>query len=137
MRWSCANLEEKQELRGATSAGAERPAEGMWHNVIRKGLDLSRDREADILDPRRLGATVCNGLIALVPAQTHRFVAALSGAHRERAGAATNFKHALSRGAVSGQLPAQKMPAVQRFRIAVNECRQTAVSKYRSNRFVL
>ena len=48
MRWSRANLEEKQELREATSASAERRAEGMWHDVIKKGLDLGRDREADV-----------------------------------------------------------------------------------------
>ncbi len=49
MRWSRADLEEKQEPRAATSASAERRAEGMWHDVTRKkGLDQSRDREADI-----------------------------------------------------------------------------------------
>ncbi len=48
MRWPRTNLEEKQELRAATSASAERRAEGMWHDVIKKGLDLGRDREADI-----------------------------------------------------------------------------------------
>jgi hypothetical protein len=48
MRWPRANLEEKQEPRAATSASAERHAEGMWHDVTRKGLDRGRDREADI-----------------------------------------------------------------------------------------
>ncbi len=48
MRWPRTNLEEKQELRAATSASAERRAEGMWHGVTKKGLDQSRDREADI-----------------------------------------------------------------------------------------
>ena len=38
MRWSRANLEEKQEPRAATSASAERHAEGMWHDVTRKSL---------------------------------------------------------------------------------------------------
>jgi hypothetical protein len=38
MRWPRANLEEKQEPRVATSASAERRAEGMWHDVTRKGL---------------------------------------------------------------------------------------------------
>ena len=38
MRWSRANLDEKQEPRAATSASAERHAEGMWHDVTRKGL---------------------------------------------------------------------------------------------------
>ena len=51
MRWSRANLEEKQELRAATSASAKRHAEGMWHDVTRKGLDRGRDREADIRWP--------------------------------------------------------------------------------------
>ncbi len=38
MRWSRANLEEKQEPRAATSASAERHAKGIWHDVTRKGL---------------------------------------------------------------------------------------------------
>jgi hypothetical protein len=38
MRWPRANLEEKQEPRAATSASAERPAEGISHDVTRKGL---------------------------------------------------------------------------------------------------
>ena len=38
MRWPRANLEEKQEPRAVTSASAERCAEGMWHDVTRKGL---------------------------------------------------------------------------------------------------
>jgi hypothetical protein len=38
MMWPRANLEEKQELRAATSASAERRAEGMWHALTRKGL---------------------------------------------------------------------------------------------------
>ncbi len=38
MRWPRANLEEKQEPRAATSGSAERRAEGMWHDVTRKGL---------------------------------------------------------------------------------------------------
>ncbi len=38
MRWSRTNLEEKQELRAATSASAERRAEGMWHGVTKKAL---------------------------------------------------------------------------------------------------
>ncbi len=38
MRWSRANLEEKQEPRAATSASAERREEGIWHDVTRKGL---------------------------------------------------------------------------------------------------
>ncbi len=38
MRWSRANLEEKQEPRAATSASAERCKEGIWHGVTRKDL---------------------------------------------------------------------------------------------------
>ncbi len=38
MRWSRANLEEKQEPRAATSASAERHAEGICHDVTTKGL---------------------------------------------------------------------------------------------------
>jgi hypothetical protein len=38
MRWSSANLEEKQEPRAATSASAEQHAEGMRHDVTRKTL---------------------------------------------------------------------------------------------------
>ena len=38
MRWTRADLEEKQEPRAATSASAERRAKGIWHDVTRKGL---------------------------------------------------------------------------------------------------
>jgi len=51
MRWPRADLEEKQEPRAATSASAERRAEGMWHDVTKKGLDRGRDREGDIPRP--------------------------------------------------------------------------------------
>ncbi len=38
MRWPRADLEEKQEPRAATSANAKRRAEGIRHDVTRKGL---------------------------------------------------------------------------------------------------
>jgi hypothetical protein len=38
MRWSRANLEEKQELRAATSASVERRAKGISHDITGKGL---------------------------------------------------------------------------------------------------
>ncbi len=62
MRWSRANLEEKQELRAATSASAKRHAEGMWHDVTRKGLDRGRDREADIRWPMSVIVPISSAL---------------------------------------------------------------------------
>ncbi len=50
MRWPRADLEEKQEPRAATSASAERRAEGMWHDVTRKRLT-----EAAIVKPTYRG----------------------------------------------------------------------------------
>ncbi len=61
MRWPRANLEEKQEPRAATSASAEPRAEGMWHDVIKKGLDLGRDREADVRDSKLEGPLWVDG----------------------------------------------------------------------------
>jgi hypothetical protein len=59
MRWPRANLEEKQEPRAATSASAERRAEGISHDVTRKGLT-----EAAIEKPTFHGFYECQ-IIAL------------------------------------------------------------------------
>ena len=78
MRWPRANLEEKQEPRAATSASAERRAEGMWHDVTRKDLT-----EAAI-EKRTFGKR-SPGAIARKPQSRRKHTFALSIGHGREA----------------------------------------------------
>ena len=58
MRWSRANLEEKQEPRAATSGSAERHAKGIWHDVTRKSLTEAAIEKPTFSPEGRLSAGI-------------------------------------------------------------------------------